>query len=424
MMTSVVSRFAHRNAPRRPSSKGSEVRLAVGVAAAATLGLTVLGPAGVASAQDSFHFPRILNDYTQTNLVSDLPGVAQLQDPLLKNAWGLAASSTGPIWVSDNNGVNPGSTLNVMTVYSGGVNGSPVSGPQLDVTEPGGRASTGDSSSPTGMVANSDTSAFTVTTPSGSGSAAFITDSESGQIQAWNPMADPVGAGGASAATLEFSSPTAVYKGLAEATGPSGQPMLYATNFHDGTVDVFNSSFQQVTPTFGQFRFRDPSIPRGFAPFGIEAAPDGVPLLYVTYALQDAAKHDSVAAPGAGFIDVYTTSGRLVAHFARGGPLNSPWGIAFAPAGFGAFAGDVIVGNFGDGRINVFSPFGRFLGQLRDSSGQHITIDGLWGLFPGNAAFGGTGNLIFSAGPNDENDGLLGTLSAASSTTGTTTTGG
>jgi uncharacterized protein (TIGR03118 family) len=422
MTTRVVPRLAPRRARQRTWPNGSRVRLAggVGVVSAATLALAALVPAGAGAGAAWGHDHVVFgNQFTQTNLVSDLPGVAQLQDPHLQNAWGLAASPTGPVWVADNNGVNPGSTLNVTTVYSGGVNGSPVTGPELDVTEPGGRASTGDSSSPTGQVMNTDTTAFTVTTSSGSGSAAFITDSESGQIQAWSPVADPVGSGGAATATLEFSSPTAVYKGLAEATGPTGQSMLYATNFHDGTVDVFNGSFQPVTPTRGLFRFHDPSIPPGFAPFGIEAAPNGIPLLYVTYAEQDAAKHDSVAAPGAGFIDVYTTSGRLVDHFARRGTLNAPWGIAFGPAGFGPFAGDVIVGNFGDGRINVFSPFGRFLGQMDSSPGQPITIDGLWGLLPGNTMFGGTGNLIFSAGPNDENDGLLGTLSpsaAASST--------
>ncbi|MCL2394527.1 MAG: TIGR03118 family protein [Acidimicrobiaceae bacterium] len=382
------------------------MRLAAVAAAtsAATLGLSAV-PAGAVP----FVFG---NEYTQTNLVSDLPGVAQLQDPHLQNAWGLATPPNGPVWVSDNNGVNPGSPENVTTVYSGGVNGSPVSGPLLDVTIPGGRTSTGDSSSPTGQVWN-PTSDFTVTSSSGSGPASFIFDSESGQISAWNSTADPIGAGGVSTATLESSSPTAVYKGLAEATGPNG-PDLFATNFHDGTVDVFNGSFQPVSPSPGMFQFRDPAIPRGFAPFGIQAFPGNVPLLYVTYALQDAAKHDSVARPGAGFIDVYTTSGQLVDHFARARKLNAPWGIAIAPTGFGPFAGDVIVGNFGDGRIDVFNPFGRFLGQMRDSTGQPITIDGLWGLLPGDTTVGGTGNLIFSAGPNDENDGLLGTLSPAS----------
>jgi uncharacterized protein (TIGR03118 family) len=137
----------------------------------------------------------------------------------------------------------------------------------------------------------------------------------------------------------------------------------------------------------------------------------------VTYAKQDAAKHDSVAAPGAGLVDVFTTGGRLVAHFARGGALNSPWGIAFAPAAFGRFGGDVLIGNFGDGRINVLTRFGLFLGQLHNQTGQPITINGLCGLLFGNTAFGGAGSLAFSAGPNDENDGLLGTLTPVSTST-------
>jgi len=390
-------------------------RLAAGVAAAsaATLGLAGI-PAGAASPHSDLNhgFPHhfIHAEFTQTNLVADLKSEgAKLTDPHLKNAWGLAASPGGPIWVANNNGVNVAGGRNVVTVYSGGVNGSPVTGPELDVLIPGGRASTGDSSSPTGQIFNSGTG-FTVKSSNGSGPAAFILDSESGQITAWSPVADPISPTGHSTAQLEYSSPTAVYKGLAEAKGPNG-PELFATNFHDGTVDVFNSNFKKVSP--GPFTFRDPFIPHGFAPFGIRAFPGGVPLLFVTYAKQDAAKHDSVAAPGAGFIDVYTTSGFLVDHFAAGGTLNAPWGIAFAHTGLGALAGDILVGNFGDGRINVFTLFGRFLGQLDNTMGKPITIDGLWGLRTGNSMFGGVHSLIFSSGPNDENDGLMGILTPA-----------
>ena len=381
----------------------------VAATSAATLGLTGVVPSGAFP----FHGGQIAgNAFTQTNLVSNIADQAHLTDPHLVNAWGLSQSPTSPIWVSDNNGVNTAGGPNVVTVYSGGVNGSAVTGPNLDVTIPGGRVSTGDSSSPTGQTFNS-TTAFTVTTASGSAPATFIFDSESGQITAWNAMADPV-TSGVSAATLEFSSPTAVFKGLAEATGPNG-PDLFATNFHDGTVDVFNSNFRLITPTAGLFGFRDPSVPRGFAPFGIQAFPGNVPLLFVTYAKQDAAKHDSVASPAAGLVDVFTTSGRLVAHFARGGALDAPWGVAFVPANFGPFGGDVLVGDFGDGRINVFTLFGRFLGQMDNQMGQPITIDGLWGLLFGNAAFGGPGSLVFSAGPNNEHDGLLGMLKPAGS---------
>jgi uncharacterized protein (TIGR03118 family) len=352
-----------------------------------------------------------VNNFTQTNLISDQAGQAQFQDPHLVNAWGIATPPNGPLWVSNNNGTNVPGGLNVSTVYTGGVSGSPVTGPVLDVTIPGGRASTDDGSSPTGQVFN-PTQDFTVTSSAGSGPAAFIFDSESGQISAWNPMADPIGAGGQSTAQLEFSSPTAVYKGLAEATGPNG-PDLFATNFHDGTVDVFDSAFQQMTPNAGLFAFHDPTIPADFAPFGIEADPSGS-FLFVTYAKQDAAKHDDVPGKGLGFVDVYTTSGALVGRFAAGHELNAPWGVTFAPAGFGPFGGDVLVGNFGNGRINVFTPFGQFVDQLRGQNGHPITIDGLWGLLFGNSTFGGPGSLIFSSGPDDQNHGLVGVLNPAS----------
>ncbi|MBO0728847.1 MAG: TIGR03118 family protein [Acidimicrobiaceae bacterium] len=378
-------------------------------ASAATMGLVGVAPAGAVSA----HEPGMDNAFTRTNLVSNVTTLAaQLHDPHLANPWGVAAGPGGPLWVSDNNGVNAPGGRNVTTVYTGAVKGSPVS-PLLDVVIPGGRASTGDSSSPTGQVFN-PTKGFTVTSSKGSGPADFIFDSESGQITAWNPTADPISPTGHSTAQLFFSSRTAVYKGLTEGRGPNG-PDLFATNFHDGTVDVFNSKFQKMTPTHGLFSFHDPSIPPGFAPFGIKRPPNGLPLLFVTYAKQDAAKHDDVAAPGAGFVDVYTTSGFLLAHFARGGTLNAPWGIAFAPASFGPFGDDILIGNFGDGRINVFNLFGRFLGQLDNSMGQPITIDGLWALHFGNSAFGGNGSLIFTAGPNDENDGLLGVINPSTS---------
>lgn len=408
MALRVRAALSRRRAHREPWPTGGRVRrTAAGVAAvAATMGLVAFAP-GVASARNA----TAENRFTQTNLVSDQAGVAQLQDPHLVNAWGIAALPNGPIWVSNNNGVDVPGGPNVSTVYSGGVNGSTVMGPLLDVTIPGGRVSTGDNSSPTGQVANT-TQGFTVTSASGSGPAAFIFDSESGQISAWNPTADPIGAGGLSTATLESSSPTAVYKGLAEATGPNG-PDLFAANFHDGTVDVFDSSFQPVTPSGGLFAFQDPTIPAGFAPFGIQADPSGS-FLFVTYAKQDAAKATDVPGRGLGFIDVYTTSGVLVGRFAQGQELNAPWGVAFAPAGFGPFGGDVIVGNFGDGRINVFSPFGRFIDRLRSQNGKPLVIDGLWGLLPGNSTFGGVGSLIFSAGPDDESHGLLGTLTPAS----------
>ncbi|HEV3172708.1 MAG TPA: TIGR03118 family protein, partial [Actinocrinis sp.] len=241
----------------------------------------------------------------------------------------------------------------------------------------------------------------------GSGPARFIFSAEAGQITAWNPAADPTTAG-VSTATVEYSSPTAVYKGLTIATNDSGT-FLYASNFHDGTVDVFDTSFHLVHLAGN---FMDEDIPSNYAPFGIQNV-NG--LIYVTYAEQNSLKHDDVAGHGHGFIDVYTSNGFLIERLASHGSLNSPWGMALAPAGFGELGGALLVGDFGDGRINAFNPFnGRFLGQLGNEDNKPLTIDGLWGLAFGTASTGGTGTLLFSAGINGEQDGLLGAINPTS----------
>jgi uncharacterized protein (TIGR03118 family) len=183
---------------------------------------------------------------------------------------------------------------------------------------------------------------------------------------------------------------------------------LYAANFHDGTVDVFDSSFQ---PVHRPGAFRDPGIPAGFAPFGIQ---DLRGFIYVSYAKQNAEKHDDVAGPGNGFIDIFRPDGTRVKRLASHGTLNSPWGMTLAPDGFGPFGDKLLVGDFGDGRINVLAPeSGRFQGQLDDEHGTPISIDDLWGLHFGTAATGGPKTLLFSAGINDEHDGLVGSINAA-----------
>ncbi len=324
-------------------------------------------------------------EFHQTNLVSDLSTEgAMLVDPALKNPWGLALSATSPLWVANNASA-------AGTVYSIGAGAATVTAVPLAVAIPGGRASTGDGPSPTGQVFNAT---------AGFGGARFIFSSESGQISAWRPADGKT-------AELRFSSPTAVYKGLAIAGSGDGT-FLYASNFHDVSVDVFDTSFQKVRLAGD---FSDPSLPHGYAPFGIQELHG---LIYVTYAKQNDAKHDDVAGQGHGFIDVYTVDGFLVKRLASRGSLDSPWGMATAPASFGAFAGKLLVGDFGDGRINLFDPFsGRLLGQLRNEDGRPIAIDGLWGLKVGTAATGGTGTVLFSAGINGEQDGLLGALTAA-----------
>jgi len=361
-----------------------------GVALAAAI---AAGPAGADASPDGHALAG--QEFHQTNLVSDRTDQnAVLVDPQLLNPWGLAMSATSPIWIADNNS-------NLSTLYSVTPGGTGVTKAGLVVTVDGGRASTNDASSPSGQVFNGGTG-FVVTSATGSGPARFIFSSESGQITGWSPTAN------GTEALVVFSSPTAVYKGLAIATSDTGT-FLYASNFHDGTVDVFNSSFAMVQMPGG---FKDPMLPPGYAPFGIQNL-NG--LIYVTYAKQDAAKHDDVAGIGRGFVDVYTTNGFLVERLVTRGLLNSPWGLTIAPAGFGSFGGDLLVGDFGDGRIHAYDPFsGRFMGTVRNESGMPLTIDGLWGLTFGTASTGGTGTLLFSAGPNGQADGLFGSLNPVS----------
>ena len=345
-----------------------------------------LAPAASASAR--FHPPR--NEFRQTNLVSNVSGAAQLIDPNLQNAWGLALGPATPLWVADNG-------TSVATLYGVSPGGGMAQQVPLTVTLPPM------DSAPTGQVFN-PTGNFVVTSKAGMGPALFIFSSESGHIIAWSPKADPV-MGGASTAQVEYSSPVgAVFKGLTLASTRFGT-FLYATDFHNGRVDVFDSRFHLVRLPGA---FRDRHLPRGYAPFGIRAI-NG--LIYVTYAKQDADRHDDVAGLGHGFIDVFTASGFMVERLVSRGDLNSPWGLTVAPAGFGPFGGKLLVGNFGDGHIHAYGLFsGRPSGALRGKHHQAITIDGLWALQFGTATTGGTGTLLFSAGPNGEADGLLGSL--------------
>jgi uncharacterized protein (TIGR03118 family) len=322
--------------------------------------------------------------YVQQNLVSDLSGLAPVTDPNLVNPWGMSSSSTSPIWVSDNG-------TGVSTLYNGA--GQPSS---LVVTIPPPSGATGPAA-PTGQVFNS-TSGFQL-----NGSPArFIFATEDGTVSAWN---------GGTAATLEATTPNAVYKGLALATN-GGSPFLYATNFHAGTIDVFDSSFTQTTLAG---HFTDPNLPSGYAPFNIQNIGGN---LYVTFAKQDSSGHDDVAGAGNGFIDVFDTNGNLVKRLVSNGPLDSPWGLALAPSDFGQFSNDLLVGNFGDGTIHAFDPMtGQLLGEIDDASGNPITIEGLWGLLFGNGGNGGIANeLFFTAGiPGPdmvEDHGLFGDLTA------------
>jgi uncharacterized protein (TIGR03118 family) len=340
--------------------------------------------AGALGAPAAAHGTHGATTFRQENLVSDQPGVAALTDPNLVNPWGISHGPNTPIWVSDNG-------ADVSTLYRTDVPGSRVSQVPLVVHIPGG--------APTGQVFN-DTSAFTV--PGTTQPALFIFAGEDGDLSAWNQAVSPL-----TSAVPVGHTADSVYKGLALVHTSAG-PRLLAANFHENRIDVFNGSFDRVR---SRRAFRDRSLPAGYAPFNVAAVGNRV---LVTYALQDADAGDDVAGPGHGFVDVYTNRGHFVHRFASRGVLNSPWGMTIAPSSFGRFAGALLIGNFGDGRIHAFDPcHGRFLGTLRGTSGRPLAIDGLWALVVGDQVAGGTDAVWFSAGPDDEQHGLLGLLRAA-----------
>ncbi len=336
--------------------------------------------------------------YRQINLVSDQPGKAPLTDSDLVNAWGLAASPGtnampgSPLWVADNGS-------DKATLYAGATATS-VSKVGLTVSVTG--------AAPTGQVFNSDQSAFVVSDGQGhSGSSVFLFDTENGTIDGWNPAVGATGAGPSMVTEVARDNcANAVYKGLAIAQASDGKTYLYAANFRSGRVEAYNGAFKPVELPGGLFV--DPRLPAGYGPFGI-AEIGGK--LYVTFAKQDAKLKDDVAGRGHGFVDVFTNDGAFVRRLVSRGALDSPWGLALAPAGFGQFSGDLLVGNFGNGHINAYSrATGAHLGQLRRPNGQPIVIDGLWGLRFGNGNAAKTNELVFSAGPDDESHGLLGKI--------------
>jgi uncharacterized protein (TIGR03118 family) len=321
--------------------------------------------------------------YQVQNLVSDQKNKAQLQDDDLLNSWGISSSSTSALWVSDNH-------TGVATLYSGGIAGSPVTKSQTTRVQIAG-------DSPTGQVFNPTTD-FALS-PGNTNPALFIFATESGVISGWNPHVDPANS------IPKASDPDAIYKGLTLASTPSGS-RLYAANFREARVDVFDGMFQPVQ--LSRHAFTDPFVPRGFAPFNVQAIGDRI---YVTFAKQNAEKEDETDGPGLGVAAAFTTDGRLVTHFFSHGTLNGPWGLVQAPPTFGRFANDVLVGNFGDGRIHAFDPrTGELEGTLSDQTGRPLFIENLWALRVGNTNFGGVDSIVFSAGPNDEEHGLLGTL--------------
>ncbi|MGO4222879.1 TIGR03118 family protein [Lysobacter sp. TAF61] len=327
--------------------------------------------------------------YAQRNLVSDGAIPAERTDPNLVNSWGVAFNPFGFVWVAD-------ADAHVSTLYDGDGNVQ-----SLVVQIP--TATTADGGEPTGIVFNAS-GAFLVSQGGLSGAARFLFATEQGVIAGWAPNVDPTHA----IRAVNNSATGANYKGLALSAGGAGQ-LLYATDFFHARVDVFDSTFKPVALPSGAFT--DPGIPRGFAPFGIQAIGGDI---YVTYAKQNASMTDEVRGPGLGYVDVYTPTGKLIRRIATRGTLNAPWGIALAPADFGSFSNALLIGNFGDGHINAYEPvFGIPLGVLRDSHLRPIAIDGLWGMAFGNGIANQPVNtLFFASGPDDEEHGLYGRLDA------------
>jgi uncharacterized protein (TIGR03118 family) len=353
--------------------------------------------------------------FVETDLISnvspltDSNGIVHttpIQDGKLLNPWGLAASTTSPFWVADNGaGV---STLYNVPVPPASVSKNPL---VVSIPAPGGMAG-----HPTGVVFNIAPGAFNITKGTTTASASFLFATEDGTILGWSSMVD------AANAIIVVPKPGvmasgAVYKGLAIATDASAMPTpttrLYATNFHKGTVEMFDETFVDVTPPGA---FTDPNLPKGYAPFNI------VPIagnLVVTYAVQDADKHDDVAGMSHGIVNIFDLKGRFLQRLIQHGQLNSPWGVALAPHTFGALADKLLIGKFGNGHINAYDrTTGEFIDKVRDAHGQAIVIDGLWSLRVGSGVTSsppadrnfGPNTVFFTAGPNGENDGLFGAI--------------
>lgn len=353
-------------------------------AAAARLAITLcVSSAGVCTSA-------LAQAYQETDLVSDLPGRAALQDPNLVNPWGMSFAPGRPFWISDN-----GTGLSTLYTASGGIIAAPV----VTIPAPPG-SPLGTVASPTGQVYSG---ASGVTLPGGAASV-FTFATENGTLSGWNPA---IGNTALLAVDNSAKGLGSVYKGLALVSGPS-QTLLYAADFRNGAVDVFDNHFKPVN--LGSAAFTDPTLPSGYAPFNV--AQQGTKLL-VSYALQNGEKKDDVGGAGHGFVDEFNFDGTLSKRLISGGALNSPWGMTLAPSSFGVYGGDLLVGNFGNGMINAFDPgTGAFKGMLKDSHGNPIMINGLWGLTFRPDIAGANGKLFFTAGINDEANGLFGSVSA------------
>jgi uncharacterized protein (TIGR03118 family) len=324
--------------------------------------------------------------YKAAFLTADQAGFAPNTDPNLINPWGISFSSTGPFWVSDNNS-------GLSTIYDG--TGKPQS---LVVTiPPVGGATSG---TPTGTVFNS-TVGFVVTKNGHSAPAAFLFDSEDGSISGWSPTVDATNA----VVAVDNSGANAVYKAMELANNGTGD-FLYVCNFFSAKIEVYNNTFVQVNLAGS---FTDPNLPAGFAPHNIRNIGGQ---LWVAYAKQNATKTDAVLGPGLGVVDIFDLNGNFIKRFASRGKLNAPWGLALAPATFGTFANDILIGNLGDGKVTAYDPVTKAVkGQLMNAGGGVIVLKGLWGLTFGNGGSGGSKDVLyFTSGPSGYAHGRFGSI--------------
>jgi uncharacterized protein (TIGR03118 family) len=343
--------------------------------------------------------------FTLTKLVADQgAATAANLDPNLVNPWGLVIPTGLPAWTANNH-------TQTSTLYDGNGKAQPHASP-LVVTF--SQSSAGVDFDPTGIVFNGVATDFVVTQGTVSGSAKFIFNGEGGMIAGWAP-----GVNATAAINMYTDAGGAVYKGLAIAQN-GGHAFLYATDFHNNKVDVFDATFAKQATSATAFTFADPAIPAGYAPFGIQAINNGAggaTQIYVTYAQQQAPdNHDNANGAGLGYVDIYDTNGKLIKQWVAKGALNAPWGLALAPSDFGTLSKALLVGNFGDGVINGYDAVtGDFLGAVKDAHGTAIATAGLWGIAFGNDASNQPHNtLFFAAGPNDEANGSYGRIDVGS----------
>src|SRR5580692_4429539 len=344
-----------------------------------------------------------VNSYKQTNLVSDTPGLAPVIDANLVNPWGICIIPGDPFWIADN-----ASPTGVTSLYNtaGAVQGAFKIAPPTGSSNP---------ATPTGCVGNS-AGGFTL---SGS-SSLFIFDTEDGTISGWTGGTSSILA--VDNSTKPTAATGAVYKGLALVTNGTGT-FLLATNFRSGQVEIYDTTFK-ATQALGPGAFNDPAPPAvpagsgspGYAPFGVHVVTvNRTSMVVVTYALQDMPMHDPLKIAGTGFVDLFSTSGTMISRTTSDAHLNAPWGVVVPPAGFGSLAGDLLVGNFGDGAINAYNfSTGAFVDQMKDSNGAAILNASLWDMvFGGGGAQSGDPNTMYiTAGLTNEMHGLFAAITA------------